>query len=87
MPMLLCVEVNDAMQELTGIKYETSEQHKETANARQARDVKNTLQFLCYLKERNSFSSDLSSHDIGHGVVEMFLSMYSRNRNRQSHLE
>ena len=34
MSMPLCVEVNDAMQELTGIKYETSEQHKDIGKVR-----------------------------------------------------
>jgi len=38
-----CAEVNQAMQELTGVNYNTGEQNKDMAAARQAHDWKNTL--------------------------------------------
>ncbi|MCG8032823.1 MAG: hypothetical protein JAZ03_11700 [Candidatus Thiodiazotropha taylori] len=57
------------MQELTGIKYETSEQHKEMSNARQVRDVKDTLRLLGYLQDRKPFSSDQTLRSVTNGVV------------------
>ena len=38
----ICAEVNDAMQQLTSVKYATSEQHKDLSKARQARDKADT---------------------------------------------
>lgn len=49
-----CAEVNQAMQELTGVNYNTV---KDMTAARQTRDWKNTLQ---YLQEQNPFSPDPS---------------------------
>jgi hypothetical protein len=40
--MPACADVNDAMQELTGINYNTGEQNKDMPYARQARDLKDT---------------------------------------------
>ena len=37
-----CAEVNDAMQELTGVNYNTGEQNYDMSNARQARDLRDT---------------------------------------------
>ena len=41
-------EVNQAMQELTGVNYNTGEQNKDMTKARQARDWKDTLTVLQY---------------------------------------
>ncbi|KAJ8031936.1 hypothetical protein HOLleu_25305 [Holothuria leucospilota] len=38
-----CAEVNNAMQQLAGINYTTNEQHKDTTNARQERDMADTV--------------------------------------------
>jgi len=46
-----CAEVNQAMQEFTGINYNTGEQNKDMTAARQARDWKDTLTALQYLQE------------------------------------
>ena len=51
-----CAEYNMAMQNFTGILYEGSEQHKETAKARLAKDHKDAVLVLQYLIERNPFS-------------------------------
>jgi len=40
--MPACAEVNKAMQELTGVKYTSREQHKEMSKSRQLRDSKDT---------------------------------------------
>ena len=40
--MPACAEVNNAMQELTGVNYNTGEQNKDMTDARQARDLKDT---------------------------------------------
>ena len=63
-----CAEVNQAMQELTGVNYNTGEQNKDMTAARQARDWKDTLTVLQYLQERNPFSSDPSLRSIATGV-------------------
>ena len=46
-----CAEVNQAMQELTGVNYNTEEQNKDMTTARKARDWKDTLTVLQYLQE------------------------------------
>ncbi len=63
-----CAEVNQAMQELTEVNYNTGEQNKDMTAARQARDWKDTLTVLQYLQERNPFSSDSSLRSIATGV-------------------
>ena len=40
--MTACGEVNQAMEGLTGVNYNTGEQNKDMTNARQARDWKDT---------------------------------------------
>ena len=56
MAMPACAEVNRAMQELSGAKYSTSEQHKEMGKARQHRDMKDTHTLLLTLSDRNLFT-------------------------------
>ena len=40
---MLCSKVNQVMQELTGVNYNTVEQNNDMSKARQARDWKDTL--------------------------------------------
>ena len=47
--MPACVEVNKAMQELTGVPFNSGKQNKDMAQARQARDWKDTQTLLRYL--------------------------------------
>ena len=44
-----CAEVNQAMQEFTGVNYNTGEQNKDMTKERQVRDWKDTLTVLQYL--------------------------------------
>ncbi len=67
-PRPACAEINQAMQELTGVNYNTGEQNKDMTAARQARDWKDTLTVLQFLQERNPFSSDPSLRSIATGV-------------------
>lgn len=63
-------EINQAMQEFTGLLYQTSDQHKEASNSRKARDCKDSEVLLQFLKERNPFSQeDISLRSIVSGVV------------------
>lgn len=66
--MPACAEMNKAMQELTGVSYNTGEQNKDMTKARQARDWKDTQTVLKYLQERNPFTSDTSLRNISTGV-------------------
>ena len=66
--MPACAEVNLAMQELTGVNYDTGEQNKDMTHARQARDMRDTHNILNHLKERNPFCSDPSLRSISTGV-------------------
>ena len=63
-----CGEVNQAMQDLTGVNNNTGEQNKDMTTARQARDWKDTLTVLQYLQERKPFSMDPSLRSISTGV-------------------
>ena len=56
--MPACAEVNTAMQHLTSVDFNTSEQHKEVGGSRVARDEKDTIFFLSYLQQRNPFQID-----------------------------
>ena len=63
-----CSEINKAMQELTGVNYDTSEQNKDMTNARQARDRIDTHTIFNYLQENSPFTSDNSLRSISTGV-------------------
>ena len=49
-------EVNRAMQDFTGTKYQKSDQHKDTAQARTTRDHSDGFKILQYLQKRNPFT-------------------------------
>ena len=66
--MTACVEINQAMQELTEVNYNTGEQNKDMNEARQPRDWKDTPAVLHYLPDRNPFCNDLSLRSIVTGV-------------------
>ena len=48
--MPACADINESVQSLTGIKYETSAQHNESSTARQVRDTNDTLSLIHYLR-------------------------------------
>ena len=66
--MPACAEVNRAMQELSGAKYSTIEQNKETGKSRQRRDMKDTHALLLTMSERNPFAESTSLRNIVTGV-------------------
>lgn len=49
-------EINNAIQDLTNLKTETSEQHKECGKSRLVRDNKDIICIYNFLKERNPFA-------------------------------
>lgn len=49
-------EINNAIQDLTSLKTETSEQHKECGKSRLVRDNRDTDCIYSFLKERNHFA-------------------------------
>jgi len=65
--MPACAEVNQAMEGLTGVNYNTGEQNKDMTKARQAHHWKDTLTVLSYLQEQNPFSNDPSLRNIATG--------------------
>lgn len=67
--MPACAEINSSMQQLTNVKYSTSEQHKEATDARVARDAKDTQEVLLYLSQRSSFTAETSLRNIATGVT------------------
>ena len=66
--MPACAEVNRATQELSGAKYSTNEQNKETGKSRQRRDMKDTHTLLLKMSERNPFAETTSLRNIMTGV-------------------
>ena len=66
--MPACAEVNIAMQELSGSKYSTNEQNKETVKCRQRRDTKDTHILLLTMYQRNPFAENTSLRSIMTGV-------------------
>ena len=59
--MLTCTEVNNAMQDFTGVQYFTNDQHKEMGKSTQVRDTKDTEKVWDYLGEKNPFHNGDSS--------------------------
>ena len=72
-----CAEVNQAMQELTGVNYNTGEQNKDMTAERQACNWKGTLTVHQYLQERNPYSLYPSLRSISTGVMPTPLSMFN----------
>jgi hypothetical protein len=64
-----CAEVNDAMQEVTGVSHRCSEQHKETTNTRTIRDYQDALKVMEYLLPRNPFTATNELINIHTGEV------------------
>ena len=64
----VCTEVNNAMQQLTGVQYNTSEQHKDLDTARQRKDMADSCELLEFLESRNYFSDNCSLRSIATGI-------------------
>ena len=69
LPMLACANVNEAMQKLTGVSYQTSEQHRDVSTARQARDACDTHALINYFIDRNQFAQNDSLFNIANGMT------------------
>ena len=67
--MPACADMNNAMQDFTGQKYLSSEQHKDCSEARMNRDEKDREIFLEFLRERNPFSNQQCLRNIETGAV------------------
>ena len=64
-----CSEVNDVIQNLTYVSYTTSDQHKEAGSSREECDLKDTREFIRFLKERSPFENTESLYNIATGVT------------------
>jgi len=64
-----CSEINEAMQELSGKKFASSEQHKDCSESRMNRDDGDVQRLVEFLEERNPFSEDADLRSIATGVV------------------
>ena len=50
----VCAEVNNAMQQLTGVQYNTSEQHKDLTTARQGKYMADSCELLEFLESQDT---------------------------------
>ena len=64
----VCAEVNNAMQQLTGVQYNTSEQHKDLTTERQGKDMRDSCELLEFLESRNPFRDNCSLRSIATGI-------------------
>ena len=62
-------EVSFAMQELTGVNYNTGEQHMDTSKSRQHRDTEDTYKLIETFKDWDPFGSEPSLYNIVSGVA------------------
>ena len=56
------------MQQLTGVQYNTSEQHTDLTTARQGKDMTDSCELLEFLESRNPFSDNCSLRIIATGI-------------------
>lgn len=66
--MPACAEANRSMQELTGVQFNSGEQNKDVTQARQKRDMKDTLAILTTLADRSPFAPNSQLVNIMTGV-------------------
>ncbi len=66
--MPACIVVNNIMQEMSGVVYETSEQHKDLTKARLDRDMTDTNTLATALQDRNPFRQGAELTNIMTGV-------------------
>ena len=67
--MPVCAEYNNAMQQITGTGYKSSDQHVESTSARKEKDYKDILTLYEFLKERSPFTADKSLRNIETGMI------------------
>jgi len=64
----VCAEITNAMQQLTNVALETSEQHKDLSVARKVRDASDVDKLITFLNERNPFKEASSLYNVVTGV-------------------
>ena len=64
----VCAEVNNSIQQLTDVQYNTSEQHKVLTTARQGKDMRDSCELLEFLESRNPFSDNCRLRSIATGI-------------------
>ena len=67
--MPACADINNAMVDLSGVGFHTSDQHKEVSHARKERDKKDITSILSFLTDRNPFLDDPSLRNIDTGTT------------------
>ena len=67
--MPACADMNNALQEVTGLEYCTSDQHVEASENRKIRDEQDMQVILNFLVDRSPFASDNSLRNISTGVT------------------
>lgn len=67
--MPACASVNESMQNLTGVHYCTSKQHKEMSESRKTWDYKDTDLISKFLQDRNPFVQSDNLRSIATGVI------------------
>ena len=67
--MPACAQVNVAIQILTGVRYESSKQHKELGKARQTRYMRDTFKLLAMLKQWDPFAADPALTGLVSGIT------------------
>ena len=53
-----CAEVNSVMQQLTSVRYETNDQHKDVSQARQTRGTADSEKLTSFIDWRSPFDED-----------------------------
>ena len=67
--MPACADINNAMVDLSGVGFHTSDQHKEVSHARKERDKKDITSILSFVTDRNQFLDDPSLRNIDTGTT------------------
>lgn len=67
--MTACVNINNAIHELTGTRYHSIDQHKKSSGTRKERHRKNITTFLSFLCERNPFVEKHSLRNVATGII------------------
>ena len=57
----VCAEVNNVLQELTGMSYTSSDQHKDLTHSRLSKDLTNTRAMVAFLNEQTPFEAGENS--------------------------
>ena len=64
LPRPACTKVNNAMQQLTSVTYQMSEQHKDVSQARQTRGTADSEKLMAFIGRISPFDADPSLRNI-----------------------